>query len=123
MTDYKRACRNVIAAHDLELSRKLQGGTIADYQRRHQLAWESPTLGERGLRQMIVGFAERADAYAAETSGERTIGQDGYWHEHALAMVEALRALLNFECGRFDCGTLDRLILDVAEAAGVEVPS
>jgi hypothetical protein len=40
---------------------------------------------------------------------------------HAADMVRAFRAMLNFDCGRFDCGTLDKLISDIAQAASIEV--
>ncbi len=73
------------------------------------------------MRALIEAFALFADSYATETEGERQLGEDGYYHEHAADMVKALLALLNFDCGRFDCGTLDRLIRDLAQASGVEL--
>lgn len=86
----------------------------------HYRAVHWPRAGtEKGIWTLICGFAELADGYA--TQCEVPLGQDGYYHDHALGMIEAMRAYLNFDVGRFDCGTLDRLIRDLAKAAGVEL--
>ena len=81
----------------------------------------TPQSNEAGIWALINAFATLADGYAAQTEGERLLGQDGYFREHARDLVAAMRAYLNFDVGRFDCGTLDRLILDLAAAAGVEL--
>lgn len=92
------------------------------WKRRHADACAYPRKGtEQGLWSLITGFAALADGYAAQTEGERLLGQDGYFWEHARAMIDAMRFYLNYDCGRFDCGTLDRLICELAKAAGVEL--
>lgn len=84
----------------------------------HQAAWHNPRGTERGIRAMLEGFAAFADAHETE---DYTIGQDGFFGPHAEDMIQALLAMLNLQCGRFDCGTLDRLIRELAVAAGVEL--
>lgn len=84
----------------------------------HCSAWVNPRGTERGIRAMLEGFAAFADAHVAS---DYTIGQDGFFGPHAEDMIQALLALLNLDCGRFDCGTLDRLIRELAVAAGVDL--
>jgi hypothetical protein len=101
----------------------LQTGFHSGWQEKHRTAWNNPRLPERAIRDMILAFATMCDAYRFPDyePGDRELGQDGYFHEHATDMVKAIRAYLNFDCGRFDCGTLDRLICRLAEDAGVEI--
>ena len=86
----------------------------------HFEAWRSPrTKSEYAIKYAILSFAAMADA---SLESGTPIGQDGYFGEHARAMVEAMLAYLNFDIGRFDAGTLDRLIRDLAANNGVELP-
>jgi hypothetical protein len=64
-----------------------------------------------------------ADAYILPDyePGDRLLGQDGYFHEHAADLIKAMHAYLNFDVGRLDCGTLDRLICELAAKAGVGI--
>lgn len=94
----------------------------------HIRAWREPRLPERAIRDMIVAFATMCDAYRGDDiqgedwePGNRELGSDGYFHEHATDMVRAIRAYPNFDCGRFDCGALDLLICRLAEDAGVTI--
>lgn len=94
---------------------------------RHASAWERPRNGaESGLKSLIVGYATLADLYDTDPTWDpeerRTLGGDGYFGEHAESMIQAMLAYLNFDCGRFDCGTLDRLIRELAALSGVELP-
>lgn len=113
-------CKEIIQAHcpvdDPE------DWLAADWKARHYRAWNRPMLGvESGIKALLQGFAALADGYAAQTGGERLLGQDGYFWEHARDMVLAMQAYLNFDIGRFDGATLARLIHDLAKAAGVEL--
>jgi hypothetical protein len=89
----------------------------------HMAAWSGPNRKERPIRDMILAYAAMADSYrgAGWEPGDRELGQDGYFHEHATSLIEAMRAYLNFDVGRFDCGTLDRLICKLAADSGVEL--
>ncbi len=115
-------CLALVQLHTSALSKRSLKTDSTGWVLRHCQAWTSPrTPREKAVRALIEAFALFADSYATETEGERQLGQDGYYHEHAVDMVKALLALLNFDCGRFDCGTLDRLIRDLAQASGVEL--
>jgi hypothetical protein len=115
-------CTDLALRHTIELSKRSLKADSTGWVLRHCQAWTSPrTAREKALRALIQAFAEYADSYAEETGGERQLGEDGYFHEHARDMVRALLALLNFESGRFDCGTLDKLIRDLAVVSGVEL--
>ncbi len=84
----------------------------------HANACQYPQDTEKGTWFLINAFADLADGYFATSHGSK-LGQDGYFAKHAQDLIEAMRAYLNFDVGRFDCGTLDRLICDLAVAAGV----
>lgn len=85
----------------------------------HRNAWHMPKRGpERAIHSLIEGYALLADAHQTE---DRTLGQDGYFHEHAKDLIDAMRAALNFDMGRLDCGALDKLICALAKASGVEL--
>lgn len=89
----------------------------------HREAWFGPTYREKGIRNMIVGYAQMCDAYCDGDTSETQLGSDGYFHEHARDMILAMLAALNLDVtGRLDCGTLDRLIRRLAAASEVELP-
>jgi len=48
------------------------------------------------------------------------IGEDGLLGDEWAKIGGALRGLLNGETGRFDCGTLDKLIADTLRAEGFD---
>lgn len=79
-------------------------------------AWGGNSSQEAGMIQMIYGWAEYADAHFHRF--ESLIGEDGFLGPAWLAMGKGIRALLNGETGRLDCGTLDGLILEIAEHNG-----
>lgn len=92
----------------------------SDWAARHQKAWDNPNATERGIKNIIKGYATLADSYASGHG--MLLGEDGYFSEHARDMIQAMIAYLNFDCGRLDCGTLDRLIRELASESGVELP-
>lgn len=94
-------------------------GLGEEWHQRHSRAWINPRPGgERAIKLLIAGYAEMADQ---SQTFEHKLGQDGYFHEHAADLIHAMRAYLNFDVGRFDCGSLDRLICGLAEISGVEL--
>lgn len=109
-------CRKLILKSIPDLAK-----TTDNYMRAHVFACRSPRPNEAGIWALINAFATLADNYAARTDGEILLGSDYYYHDQTLNLINAMRAYLNFDVGRFDCGTLDRLICDLAEAAGVEI--
>lgn len=105
-------CKNIVMGHMM-----LMPGN--DWTRQHSDAWRSPRRGaESYIKGIIEAYAGLADA--SETNGI-LLGEDGYFYEHATAMIEAMRASLNLDMGRFDCGTLDKLICALAKASGVKL--
>jgi hypothetical protein len=117
-----QACINLVDGHCVAMFANSYPNA-SHWKYRHYEAWfyGGSNKREHAIRHLIESFALLADSYAAETEGERTLGQDGYFHEHARDMIDAMLALLNFDIGRFDGGTLDRLIRKLAETAGVEL--
>jgi len=66
---------------------------------------------------MIQALALYADAYPADWG---KIGEDYVLGAAWLDMLKGCRALLNGETGRYDCGTLDHMLVDMVKAAGFE---
>lgn len=84
---------------------------------RHRGAAIGPRPGfERSLVRMWKAMAEYADAHQA--AYESPIGDDGVLGEAFKDIARGLRALLNGEAGRLDCGTLEGAMLDMC--AGVK---
>jgi hypothetical protein len=89
-------------------------GSTKDFswQSQHKQAVASPRSGgERAIMLLLESFAEMADA---SLQFETPIGHDYVIKDHAKALLEAARAYLNFDIGRLDAGTLDRLIVELA---------
>lgn len=74
---------------------------------------------EQAIRQAITGWANLGVTHALMY--DSPIGDDGVLGEAFADMGRALRTMLNGETGRFDCGTLDSLILDIAQSCGVDL--
>ncbi len=114
---------SVIIAESLASTRakSFQGN---DWGRRHVAAWEDipgpvdpgVRARERALRLAIVGWAMIAETHMMMYGSP--MGDDGFLGPAWVQMGEGLRAQLNGQCGRFDCGTLDALILDISHAVG-----
>lgn len=73
-------------------------------------------MAESAIRSLILAWLQYADTHwAMYDSG---IGEDSVLGPAWEAIGRQLRNLLNGECGRFDCITLDGLILDVLASEG-----
>lgn len=89
-----------------------------DYGRAHCAAWNSP----KGFEVPIVGLIKSAIAYA-DTHRERYesgIGDDGVLGEEWESIVRACLGLLNGDCGRLDCGTLDGMLREMLRVEGFD---
>lgn len=101
------------------------------WQDRHDAAWSlngrpdchlrhieknAPTLHEQAIVAMASGWKLQADAHKVAHGG--VIGDDGVLGTPWLEIGKALRALLNGQTGRLDCGTVDAFILDTLFANG-----
>lgn len=88
-----------------------------DYERGHYAAWAAPKAGmENAIRDMVRGWREYADTHKEQYDSD--ICDDCYLGDEWVDMGLALRALLNGETGRFDCGTLDALIVQTLRSNG-----
>lgn len=96
---------------------------------RHVKAWWTPGSSgpgahgegrhfERCVRDLFIALADYADAHALRY--ESDLGEDYVLGPAWLDALKSARVLLNGETGRLDCGTLDALAFDMAEAAGFE---
>lgn len=97
-----------------------------DWARRHYQAWLQQDLADTPIqrrevciRKMIVGWAQLGESH--QDMYGAPIGQDAYCCEHFAQMGHALRDMLNGETGAYDCGTLDRLIVMIANVCGVDL--
>lgn len=86
---------------------------------RHWLAFQSP---KRNSEAAIVGLMQAAANYAdlhLASYGSK-IGDDGVLGEHWADIVRGILGLLNGDCGRLDCGTLDGTLRDMLAAEGFD---
>ena len=94
---------------------------------RHFMAWEfgdaSSGQGEKRMeaiiRDSIIAWARYGEQHWVLYHSH--IGKDGVLGVAFKAMGNALRDMLNGNTGRLDCGTLDKLILDIAKACDVDL--
>lgn len=96
------------------------------WQNRHDTAWGQidvyvPGMTEpHGIERSVVAMLKGWELYAKMHKRRfgSAIGDDGFLGPQWLATGKALRALLNGETGRLDCGTVDAFILDTITANG-----
>lgn len=73
---------------------------------------------EQPIVAMLQGWAKYAEDHKARY--ESNIGDDGVLSDPWKEIGLGIRALLNGETGRLDCGTLDAFILDTLNENGVD---
>jgi hypothetical protein len=85
---------------------------------RHNLAVTNPNNTEKP----IVDFCKALKLYADnhKVRYDSNIAHDGVLGEAFLEILKNVRALLNGECGRLDCGTIDAYLISIAEKAGFD---
>jgi hypothetical protein len=86
---------------------------------RHKKAIELPQGPERPIVRLLEAWLLYAEQH--QERYESKIGDDGVLGKAWEAIGVALRGLLNGECGRLDCGTLDSIILDSMKENGIDV--
>jgi hypothetical protein len=77
-----------------------------DYLVRHFEALQHPRGAERAIASLRSGILQYAVEYGERFEGCQ-LGEDGVLGDAWLAMAKGYLGLLNGECGRLDCGTLD----------------
>lgn len=85
---------------------------------RHVAAIYTPYGHEIPVISLLKGWLEYANTHRERY--ESGIGEDGFLGRHWEAIGFALLALLNGDCGRLDCGTLDGLIRSTLTAEGFD---
>jgi hypothetical protein len=91
-----------------------------DWKILHNAAVVMPSPVERPIVTMLEGWLEYSQQWTAQYGDESKLSDDqilGWaWGEIAVA----LRSLLNGDCGRLDCGTLDSIIYAALEKQGFD---
>ena len=102
------------------------------YQALAEACEDSSSKGRRNSAETIMGYSTacefdtpigemlRALAKYADHHAKRfgPLGDDYFLGAAWLDCIKGVRAMLNGETGRLDCGDVDRAIIDVAKAAG-----
>lgn len=88
------------------------------WQTRHMAAIRMAHPTEAPIVGLCLSWAAYADAHRARY--ESGIGDDGVLGAEWEAIGSAIRGLLNGECGRLDCGTLDAFLHDTLHAEGFD---
>jgi len=73
---------------------------------------------EKGFKMMIEGFEIYAQAHLDEY--DTPVGKDGYLCGYLEEILHGLRGLES-GCGRFDGGTLDKTLCEIAEKHGLQI--
>lgn len=85
---------------------------------RHMAAVAAPTGFEKGVVGMLRAWLKYADIHHSRYGV--TIGTDGVLGPEWESIGDALRGLLNGDCGCLDCGTLDGVILTAMKQNHIE---
>lgn len=91
----------------------------ANYASHTQAALNPKPGPERAIVLIASGLAEYAGSHFARY--DSTIGEDGVLGEEWREIARGLLGLLNGECGRLDCGSVDSFIREKASAHGVDL--
>lgn len=96
-------------------------GNIGGWKERHLSAVNYPVRFEQPIIDLFKGWLLYADEHFARY--ESQIGEDGVLGDYWERIGDSLRGLLNGDCGRLDCGTLDGIVLDSMRVAGIDTDS
>jgi hypothetical protein len=87
------------------------------WQERHNKAWANPAKWqEKAIVHLLKAWFEYESIHAALYDSK--IGNDGVLGPEWARIGAAIRGLLNADCGRLDCGTLDGAICRELERQG-----
>ena len=89
------------------------------WKQNHIKAMVEPVRFEIPISSMLRAIQDYAALYRERF--ESTIGNDGVLGEGLKDMIQGLRVLLNGDCGRIDCGTIDSKLCELAERHGIEL--
>lgn len=92
---------------------------VPAYLTRHNQAIQAPRGFERAITALRAGLLEYGLQYGERYDGCE-IGKDGVLGDGWLDLARGYLALLNGECGRLDCGSLDSEVRSWARKFGFE---
>jgi hypothetical protein len=96
-----------------------RNNTLQPWAVRHVMALMTHVPGfERAMVRMVRGWLEYAETH--ERTYDAPVGDDGVLGKEWEAIGDALRGLLNGDCKRLDCGTVDGILLDAMKDAGID---
>lgn len=108
------------AASPLDPIRRMhESGSDVDWMHRHLQAWHDPRPSEKALKNLIEAWAHYANQHFIKNL--RHIGEDNFLGPQFAAMGRCLLQMLNGDLGRFDGGTLDALVREIATCVGVNL--
>jgi hypothetical protein len=116
-----KSCREIISEENKGLHARInEAGNRGRWVQAHEMAWTSatPNNPEAAVVRLVEALAIYADAHAARF--ESSMGDDGFLGPAWLDILKGTRTLLNGETGRLDCGTVDSMLVRMAQAAGYE---
>jgi hypothetical protein len=123
------SCRSIVSEELAMVRTRENDPASGHWARPHNKAWATwGSHAEPGMEGAIVRLVEALAAYADahQVRFESPIGHDavlGGGKGHGMGWLEILkgtRGLLNGETGRLDCGTVDSMLVRMAQAAGYE---
>ncbi len=91
---------------------------MGDWQDRHFAAIHSPRGTERAIVRMLDGWIDYAHVHAGRYGS--SISDDSVLGPAWAQIGAAIRTLLNGECGRLDCETLDHIIAENLSRCGFD---
>ena len=101
-------------------SRGLQGAMMIDtWKQNHMKAMVEPVRFEIPISGFLKAIQDYASLY--EERFEGVIGNDGVLGDGLKDIIQGLRTLLNGDCGRIDCGTIDSKLCELAERNSIEI--
>ena len=107
--------------HDIILETRRKAFQENKWGERHFVAWLSPTSPqERMIKGLILAWAAYADEFhkADYAEGYEQLADDGYASEYWIDMGRSIIGLLSMDLGRYDGGTLDHIVREVAQNEG-----
>ena len=113
----KKTSTDIVEGILAKVARKIEGQN--DWGARHLLAWgiPDPSKGhEASVVNLIKAWSAIGDTVRADGRGVK----DCYvLRPIYLGMARDIVRLLNFDCGRLDCGTVDRTVRAIVEHEGL----
>jgi hypothetical protein len=118
-TTTTQSCRSIITGENDKVRARENDPANGHWARQHDKAWAVPMHDQEGaIVHLVTALADYADYH--QERFESTVGDDGFLGPAWLGILKGTRTLLNGETGRLDCGTVDSMLVRMAQAAGYE---